>query len=139
MYVPLLDLAEGLELRHRYKDNDGLLSTLDIDLTCCGDLKRTQLGLELGNVVLEVDESLRNVDLNLIGRSDGCIRRADDFVLGGGHGLFWRREGLCATKTVSTEPRKVLQIPPCFRARVVPTRASTADESTEVWQQAYRL
>lgn len=81
--APLLDLVERLELGNGNEDDDGLLATADIDLAGSGDLERAELSLELGDVVFEVNQGLRDADLGLIGRSGGGVRRAEDLVLDG--------------------------------------------------------
>lgn len=58
---------EGLELRDGDEDDDGLLSALDVDLLGGGDLEDSELGLELGNVVLEVEDGLGDLLLDLVG------------------------------------------------------------------------
>lgn len=51
----LLNLVESLDLRNRYKDNDSLLTALYINLTSRGDGEWCELGLEVWDVVAEVD------------------------------------------------------------------------------------
>lgn len=73
---------ESLQLGNGDEDDDGLLAALDVDLTSRGDLEGSKLGLELGNVVLEVQESLGNLLLNLGGgsaRSVGSAERSVEF------------------------------------------------------------
>lgn len=53
-----LDLVESLELGDGDEDDNSLLATLDVDLLGGGDLEDAELGLELGNVVLEVKDGL---------------------------------------------------------------------------------
>lgn len=67
---------ESLELGNGDEDNDGLLAALDVDLTSRRDLEGSKLGLELGNVVLEVQESLGNLLLNLGGGSARSVGSA---------------------------------------------------------------
>ena len=86
--APSLNLVEGLKLGDRDENNDGLLSTTDIDLTGSGDLERTKLVLELGGARLEVKHGLCDASLGLIGGSSGRVRRAEDLVLNG-HIRFW--------------------------------------------------
>lgn len=74
--LPLLDLVESLELGNGDEDNNGLLAALDVDLTSRRDLEGSKLGLELGNVVLEVQESLGNLLLNLGGGSARSVGSA---------------------------------------------------------------
>lgn len=80
-YAPLLDLVEGLQLGDGDKDNDGLLATAYVDFTSGRDLEGTELSLELGHVVLKVDDGLRNADLRLVRRGSRCVGRAEDLVL----------------------------------------------------------
>ena len=91
MYSPLLDLVECLQLGDGDKHNDGLLSALDINLPCGGDLKSPQLDLELGNVVLEVEESLSDGKLSLGGGGEGSVGGAEDLVEGRHAGLNGRK------------------------------------------------
>ena len=77
----MLDLVEGLQLGDGDKDDDGLLATAHIDFTSGRDLEGPELRLELGNVVLEVDDRLCDTDLRLVGRSGGGVGRAEDLVL----------------------------------------------------------
>ena len=44
-HSPLLDFVEGLDHGHRHKDDDSLLSPLDVDLFRCANLQLTELGL----------------------------------------------------------------------------------------------
>lgn len=67
---------ESLQLGNGDKDNNGLLAALDVDLTGRGDLEGSKLGLELRNVVLEVQESLGNLLLNLGGGSARSVGSA---------------------------------------------------------------
>lgn len=64
---------EGLDLRDGDENDHGLLSTLDIDLPGSRDLKLSQLGFELGNVLLEVEEGLSDLLLDLRGRGLGRV------------------------------------------------------------------
>jgi len=50
--------VESLDLGNGDKDDNSLLSTLGVNLLCGRDLELPQLGLELGDILLEVDESL---------------------------------------------------------------------------------
>lgn len=58
---------ESLDLGNRDKDNNSLLSTLGVNLLCRRDLELPQLALELGDILLEVDESLSDGLLDLGG------------------------------------------------------------------------
>jgi len=80
-YTPLLDLVESLELRNGDEDDDGLLSTLDVDLLSGRDLESSKLSLELGNVVLEVEDGLGNSLLGLVRSGGGGVGSSLD--LGG--------------------------------------------------------
>lgn len=63
--LPLLDFVESLELWDWDEDDDGLLSSLDIDLLGSCNLERSELGLELRDGSLEVNESLSDSRLDL--------------------------------------------------------------------------
>ena len=63
--LPGLDLLEGLQLRHRHKDDDGLLAPAAVDLLGGGDVELPQLGLQVG-VDLEVQQGLADPLLNLV-------------------------------------------------------------------------
>ena len=76
---------ESLELRNGHKDDDGLLAALDIDLPCGGNLENAKLGLEFGDIVLEINQSLSNGTLSLVGRVGWGIGAADDFGGDAGH------------------------------------------------------
>jgi hypothetical protein len=67
VYSPLLNSVESLDLGNRDKDNNSLLSTLGVNLLGGGDLELPQLGLELGDILLEVDEGLSDGLLDLGG------------------------------------------------------------------------
>lgn len=79
-----LDLVESLDLGDGDEDNDGLLSSLDVDLAGSGDLERAELSLEIGNVVLEVEEGLGDQRLGGIGSGAGRVGGPEDL---GGSGL----------------------------------------------------
>jgi hypothetical protein len=64
---PGLDLVESLKHGHGDEDDNSLLSSLDVDLLGGGDGELLQLGLELGNVGLQVEDGLGNGLLDLIG------------------------------------------------------------------------
>lgn len=78
--IPSLDLLERLELGNGDEDDDGLLSTLDINFSGGGDLERSEVGLEVGNVVLEVEESLGDGQFNVIGGGRGSVSRSQDLA-----------------------------------------------------------
>lgn len=67
---------ESLQLGNGDEDNDGLLAALDVDLTSRRDLEGSQLGLDLRDVVLQVQESLGDLLLNLGGGSARGVGRA---------------------------------------------------------------
>ena len=79
-YAPLLNRVESLELGHGHKDDDRLLATLHIDLSCGRDLEGAELSLELGHIGLEVEERLCDSRLDLRGRGLGRVGRAVDLV-----------------------------------------------------------
>lgn len=83
VHAPLLHLAERLQLGDGDEDDDGLLSTADIDLASRRNLEGPELSLKLGHVVFQVNERLGDAGLYLIGRSGGRVGRAEDFVLKG--------------------------------------------------------
>ena len=80
-YPPLLDLVEGLQLRDGDKDNNCLLAAAHIDFTGSRDLEGPELRLELGDVVLKVDDRLGDTDLRLVRRSGRGVGRAENLVL----------------------------------------------------------
>ena len=92
--LPLLDLVESLELRHGDKDDNGLLAALDLDLLGARDLEGSELGLELRDVGLKVNESLSDNGLDLRGGAGGRVGRAEDFLLDGSH-VDYMRDGVC--------------------------------------------
>jgi hypothetical protein len=65
--------VEGLELRDGDEDDDSLLSALDVDLLGGGDLEHSKLRLELGNVVLEVEDGLGDLLLDLVRSGGGSV------------------------------------------------------------------
>lgn len=84
MNAPCLDFPKRLQLRYGYKDHNGLLSSTDIDFTRRGDLEGAELRLELGDVVLEIDERLADVGLDLIRGGGGRVGRAENLGCHGG-------------------------------------------------------
>jgi hypothetical protein len=87
-YSPLLHLVERLQLRDRDEDDDRLLAATDIDLASSGDLERTELCLKVADRVFEVQERLRDAELDLVGLGVRRVRRAEDLVLRRGHDLL---------------------------------------------------
>lgn len=78
---PLLNSVESLDLGNRNKDNNSLLSTLSVNLLCGRDLELPQLGLELWDILLEVDEGLSDCLLNLRWCGFGCVGGPVDLAL----------------------------------------------------------
>lgn len=76
-----LDLVERLELGNRDEDDDGLLAALDVDLTRGRDLEGAQLGLEVGNVVLEVEERLSDQALGGVRRGARRVGSPEDLCV----------------------------------------------------------
>ena len=108
--APLLDLVESLELGNRDEDDDGLLATTNVDLPGSGDLERAELSLELGDVVFEVNQGLRDRGFGLIGGGGGGVRRAEDLVLDGHVGL----EALGTSGQHPPAPERIQPISPAF-------------------------
>lgn len=84
---PLLNLVESLEHGHGDKDDDGLFPTLDVDLFGGRDGELLQLGLELGDVGLQVQDGLGDGLFDLVGGTGrgvggslnfGSVRGHDD-------------------------------------------------------------
>ncbi len=65
--APGQDLSERLELGDGNEDNNGLLSTTDVDLAGSRDLEGADLVLEIGDVVLDVNEGLCDHCFHLVG------------------------------------------------------------------------
>ncbi len=87
---------EGLQHRDWDEDDNGLLSTLNINLLGSRDLEDLKLGLELWDVGLEVKDGLSNGLLDLGWGSGWRVSGSDDF--GGvrshdGRECSWEREG----------------------------------------------
>lgn len=78
--IPSLNFVECLELRNGNEDNDGLLSALDVNLSRSRDLQRSELSLEVGNVVLEVEKRLRDGQFDVIGCRGGSVSRSQDLA-----------------------------------------------------------
>lgn len=85
---------ESLELGHGDEDDDSLLAALNLDLLGAGDLEGSELGLELRDVGLEVEESLSDNGLNLVGGAGGGVSRAEDLLLDGSHVDYMRTESV---------------------------------------------
>lgn len=86
-----LDLVERLELGHGDEDHDRLLAALDVDLAGSRDLEGAELGLEVGDAVLEVEDRLSDEELGRVGRGLGRVGGAED--LGGGRLEGWEGRG----------------------------------------------
>ena len=78
-----LDLVESLDLGNRDEDDDSLLATLNVDLAGSRDLERAELSLEIGNVVLEVEESLSDQLLRGVRGSAGSVGGPEDLFVRG--------------------------------------------------------
>lgn len=63
----LLNLVNRLQSRRREEDDNSLLAARNFDFTNRLELERSELGLEVGGRVLEVDESLTDLELELGG------------------------------------------------------------------------
>lgn len=85
--LPLLDSVESLDLGNRDKDNNSLLSTLCVNLLGGRDLQLPQLSLELGDILLEVDEGLSDLLLDLRRRGGWRVGGPLDLGLEGHGGL----------------------------------------------------
>jgi len=78
---PALDLVEGLDLGDRDEDDDGLLATLDVNLAGRRDLEGTELGLEVRDVVLEVEEGLGDEGLRGVRRGARRVGGPEDLCV----------------------------------------------------------
>ena len=78
---PLLNSVESLDLGNRDKDDNSLLSSLGVNLLGRRDLQLPQLALELGDILLEVDEGLSDLLLDLGRRSGWGVGGPLDLVL----------------------------------------------------------
>ena len=76
-----LDLVERLELRDRDEDDDRLLAALDVDLAGSRDLEGAELGLKVGNVVLEVEERLGDQGLGGVRRGARRVGSPEDLLV----------------------------------------------------------
>lgn len=63
----LLNLVDGLQSRGREEDDNSLLAARDFDFTNRLELEGSELGLEVGGRVLEVNEGLADLELELGG------------------------------------------------------------------------
>lgn len=70
---------EGLQLRNGDEDNNSLLSTTNIDFLSSRDLKGSEFGFELRDVVLQVDEGLGNIDFDALSSGAGSGGGTGDF------------------------------------------------------------
>lgn len=77
-----LDLVESLELGDGDEDDDRLLASLDVDLARGRDLERAELGLKVGNAVLEVEDGLSDEELGRVRGGLGRVGRAEDLGSG---------------------------------------------------------
>lgn len=73
-----LDLVESLDLGNGDEDDDSLLASLDVDLASGRDLERAELSLEVGNVVLEVEEGLSDQRLRGVRGSARSVSGPED-------------------------------------------------------------
>lgn len=76
--LPLLNFVESLQLGDGDEDDDGLLATTNINLFGSRDLEGSKFSLELGNAVLQVNESLGDIDLDGLGDFSGGVCGAHD-------------------------------------------------------------
>lgn len=76
---------ESLEHGHGDKDDDGLLSSLDVDLFGGRDGELLQLGLELGDVGLQVEDGLGDGLFDLVGGTGGGVGGTLNLGSVGGH------------------------------------------------------
>jgi hypothetical protein len=81
--LPRLNFVESLQLRNGHEQNDRLFTPAHVHLACGGNLKGTQLRLEVGHTVLEINQCLCDSDLCLVGWGCWRIRRTEDFMLHG--------------------------------------------------------
>lgn len=72
---------ERLELRDRDEDDDRLLAALDVNLAGSRDLEGAELGLEVGNVVLEVEERLGDQGLGGVRRGARRVGSPEDLFV----------------------------------------------------------
>lgn len=87
--APSLNLVKGLQLGNGNEDDDSLLSTTNVDLLSSRDLEGSEFGFKLGNIVLQVDESLSNVNFDALDSGAGGSGGAGDFG-----GYLCRHNGL---------------------------------------------
>jgi hypothetical protein len=112
-----LDLVERLDLGNGDEDDDGLLAALDVDLAGRRDLERTELGLEVGDVVLEVEESLSDQRLGGIRSGAGRVGGPEDL---GGDRLSVGRSVRGQYRCSEREGRTVLVRSSCSQAGRTP-------------------
>lgn len=84
-----VDTLGLLEDRHGNEDHDGLATSGNVQLLGSGDLDGTEVLLELGRGLLQVKDSLGDLELELI--SGGCASWLND--LDRGHVIGGRRRG----------------------------------------------
>ena len=101
---------ESLELGHGDEDDDSLLAALDLDLLGAGDLEGSELGLELRDVGLKVNESLSDNGLDLGGGAGGGVSRAEDLLLDGSHDDDMRTESVSRVKKEAGNESAVLAL-----------------------------
>ena len=87
-HTPWLDFAERLQLWNWDKDDDSFLATSDVNFAGSRNLQGTELGLELGDVVLQVDKGLGETCFGLIRRCLGSVGGTRDLVVDGHDGLW---------------------------------------------------
>ena len=78
-----LNFVEGLDLRNRYEDHNRLATTLDLNLTRSTDLERAEFSVQVRDVGLQVEDSLGNHELGLIGGGTRSVGRSQNLGLGG--------------------------------------------------------
>lgn len=66
----LLNLVERFEQRDWDEDDDSLLASTDLDLSCSRDLQRSKVSLQIGDGRLEIVKRLSDGELGLIA---GCL------------------------------------------------------------------
>lgn len=138
--APLLDLTESLQLGHGHKDNDGLFATSDVNLAGSGDLERSQFGLQLWDIVLQVNESLGDVGLRLVWRRSGGVGGTEDLGVDG-----HLDSEPCRSKSSDQHPdliQAIHPIPPHFSPFNFTGRSKTAiaalwDGITRKWDSPY--
>lgn len=76
---------ERLQLGHRDENDNCLLATTDINFAGSRNLEGSELSLEFGDIVFEINQSLCDARLGFVGACSGRIGSAEDLVLNG-HG-----------------------------------------------------